>query len=455
MPIKTIIEPFRIKSVEPIRWTTRAQREALLARRALQPVPSPLQRRPDRSAHRLRHRRHVHAPMGRHHGRRRELRRQSAASPLSRFRSGHHRLQARHPHAPGPRRRAHPVQRACAKRATSSPTTPTSTPPAPTSNSSAPKPSTSSSRKAGSPSLSHPFKGNMDVAALESLIPRVGREHIPLVMLTVTNNSGGGQPVSMENVRAVSAVCKKTRDPALLRRLPVRRKCLVHQAARAGIRNPKRPKQIAQEMFALGDGCTMSAKKDGMANIGGFLCTNDDLARPAGKRPAHSHRGLSHIRRPRGPRSRSHRRRRARSARRRLSPLPHRFDRVPGRPHRRSKACPSCSRPAATPSTSTPRAFLPAHPARRNFPASRSPPNSISKAASAPSKSARSCSPPPPKWIWSASPSPAASTPRATSTTSSKSSSKSGAAATKSRACKLTYEAPFLRHFTAHLEPVA
>ena len=111
----------------------------------------------------------------------------------------------------------------------------------------------------------------------KSLIDRVGRERIPLVMLTVTNNSGGGQPVSMANVRAVSAVCRQTPDPALLRRLPLRRERLVHQAARARLRRTSTPKQIAQEMFRFGDGCTMSAKKDGMANIGGFLCTNDDL----------------------------------------------------------------------------------------------------------------------------------------------------------------------------------
>jgi tryptophanase len=95
-------------------------------------------------------------------------------------------------------------------------------------------------------------------------------------MLTVTNNSGGGQPVSMENVKAISAVCRKHSIPIYFDACRFAENSYFIKI-REQAYEKKTPKEIAQEMFSYGDGCTMSAKKDGMANIGGFLCTNDDL----------------------------------------------------------------------------------------------------------------------------------------------------------------------------------
>ncbi|MGB4703608.1 MAG: tryptophanase [Candidatus Saccharicenans sp.] len=129
--------------------------------------------------------------------------------------------------------------------------------------------------EAYNPDSLHEFKGNMDVVRLKKFIEKKGPERIPLVMMTITNNSGGGQPVSVKNIKEVSQICKQYRIPLFFDACRFAENAYFIKRREKGYEN-KSILEIAQEVFSYGQGATMSAKKDALVNIGGFVTLDDD-----------------------------------------------------------------------------------------------------------------------------------------------------------------------------------
>ncbi len=125
------------------------------------------------------------------------------------------------------------------------------------------------------PEIPAPFKGNMNVEALKQFITNKGAANIPLCIITVTNNSGGGQPVSMQNIREVKNICREHKIPLFIDACRFAENSYFIKLREEGFWDKPIP-EIVKELFSYADGCTMSAKKDAFANIGGFLAMHDE-----------------------------------------------------------------------------------------------------------------------------------------------------------------------------------
>ena len=294
--MKTIIEPFRIKVVEPIKFTTSQEREAILQKAHFNLFRIPAE---DVIIDLLTDSGTAAMSSEQWAGMLRGDESYAGARSWYRFESVLRDLTGM-PHIL-PTHQGGRANASCssswAGRAKWSPTTIISTPPAPTSSTRRAKAVDLVIDEGTCPSSRHPFKGNMDVRKLERLIEEVRPANIPLCMLTITNNSGGGQPVSLANVHEVRNVCHAARHSALSGRLPFRRELLSDQAARAGPTAPQRARYRPRAVRACRRGDDQ--RQEGRP---GQYRRRAAVARRrlggAGQQSPHSHRRVYDLRRP-------------------------------------------------------------------------------------------------------------------------------------------------------------
>jgi tryptophanase len=271
---KTLIEPFRIKSIEPIRMTTREERVQLLEDAKLNVFKLRAEDvlidwLTDSGTGAMSSRQWGAIMEGdESYAGARSFYRPRSRDPR------HHRHAALHPHPPGPRGRESAVHGGVQKGRAGAQQLPLRHHPRQPGILSALRPLDLVIPEGLQPALVYPFKGNIDLERVEAVLKAEGHR-IPFGMITVTNNTGGGQPVSMANIRAYSALLKKYGKPFIMDVCRFSENAMFIKMREPGYENTP-IKTIVQEMFSYCDGCTMSAKKDGMVNIGGFIVLRSD-----------------------------------------------------------------------------------------------------------------------------------------------------------------------------------